>query len=713
MRQTGLWVFVAFFCAFGMTIGCGGDGSLDQQDPSVSPERWQPGGGDDNGGGSGNDATSAAHSLKLSMWSCPDPYADTLDGCTQQTSFDAQKAAVLQLSAQRDGAGTQGELMTVYTDKGSLIPADGRVLTDSDGSALLRIQADGDEGVVSISATYADTAAQMYAEINAIEVGLSLSTSLSEGQILSDGSTMAVTASLTVNGQPYLEPLSVTFSSACAVSGEAEIDEQVLSQDGEAVATYRSSGCEQQDQITATLTLGSSTATDSVSVALASVPIASIQYLSATPNYLQLEGTGGVRTTTLVFQVLDQNGQPKQGVDIAFAPASGGERFSLNTLSARSNTEGKVAVTLTSKNLPGPFRVKAEVVDSDPLIVAVSQELRVGTGLPDKNSFDISFSELNPQAWRYNGVRVGISVYAADHFNNPVPDGTAISIATEGGAVGANCITEGGICNVDWVSQDPRPVDGRVTVTAWIEGEESFDDANGNGFYDQGEWDGVDEHEAYFDINESGNYDDGSGIASLEAFIDRSGNGLWDDGDGHYNGLLCQGEPLSSGDCSRELVDLNTSGVIVMSGRAPSAYFCHYDGVDADGDGLNWFDCWNDSTDQRWVAADLTGLDLAVACVVDIAANGTLNPVPYGTEVTFVPNGAVATVGQTSFTHRSTNLPIYHVDEDSVVRADNRSSCGGGRYGVGLAVEPDGGSITVEVKIPDGNFSTDAVSVNP
>ena len=379
----------------------------------------------------------------------------------------------------------------------------------------------------------------------------------------------------------------------------------------------------------------------------------------------------------------------------------------MSTDTARSNSQGEVSVILRSGNLPGPVRVKAEVVDSDPLIAAVSQELRVGTGLPDKNSFDISFSELNPQAWRYNGVVVGINVYAADHFNNPVPDGTAISLVTEGGAVGANCLTEDGVCNVEWISQDPRPQDGRVTLMAFVEGEESFNDANGNGFYDQGEWDGVDEHEAYVDANESGQFEAG------EAFIDRSQNGQWGGGDGHYNGLLCQGDPLDSGDCSRELVDVSTWGTIVMSGRAPSAYFCHYDAADADGDGLNWFDCWNDATQQTWVAADLTGLSVAVACVVDIAANGTLNPVPYGTEISFVASGEVATVGQDSFTHRSTNAAIYHIDEDGVVRTDNRSSCGGGRYGVGLTVGAAGGSISVEAEIPDGNFSTDSVSVAP
>ncbi|WP_417346122.1 hypothetical protein [Ferrimonas sp.] len=640
------------------------------------------------------------------MWDCPDPSVNSLDSCTQSTSFDAQKAAVLRVHARRDGSDSSGELVNVFSDKGSLIPADGRVLTGEDGSALLRIQADDDEGVVAISASYADATSQMYAQINAIQVGLTLSTSLADGQVLSDGSTMAVTASLTVNGQSYMEPLSVSFSSTCALSGKAEIDEQVLSQGGEAVATYRSTGCEQQDQVTATLALGGSTATDSLTIPLASVPIASIQFVSATPNYLQLEGTGGVRTTTLLFQVLDENGQPKQGVDVALSPASGEERFTMTTDLARSDNQGMVSVAVTSKNLPGPFRVKAEVVDSDPLIVAVSQELRVGTGLPDKNSFDISFSEHNPQAWFYNGVQVRITASAGDHFNNPVPDGTAISFITEGGLIEANCLTTDGHCSVNWVSQGPRPEDGRSTVVAWVEGEESFTDANGNGFYDLGEWDGGDEHEVYIDANDNGQYDDG------EQFIDRNGNGQWDGGDGQYNGLLCQGAPLTSGDCSRELVDLNRSGTIVMSGADPLAYFCHYDAVDEDDDELRWFDCWNDATDKRW-EADSPVDGMALACVVDEALNGSWNPVPYGTTVKFVVDGDVTTVGQSSFVQGSINVPIYHIDEDGVTREDNRSTCGAGRYSIAVTSGDEGGTLFVEVELPDGKYASDSITVTP
>jgi hypothetical protein len=41
--------------------------------------------------------------------------------------------------------------------------------------------------------------------------------------------------------------------------------------------------------------------------------------------------------------------------------------------------------------------------------------------------------------------------------------------------------------SVNFVSAQPRPADGRVTITAYALGEESFEDSNGNNIYDPGE----------------------------------------------------------------------------------------------------------------------------------------------------------------------------------------------------------------------------------
>ncbi len=678
-----------------LMTGCSGGGSLE--------------GGSDPGAGPidpTNPPADAVHALTLSMWSCPDPNAGSLAGCTQTNQFDAQRPAVLQVTARRDGENVSGELVEISSDKGALIPSDGRVLTGTDGTALLRLQANDGEGIVTVKGSYADTSASLFAEINAIDVDLALSSPLGEGQSLADGSTLAVTAALMVAGEPYVEPVLVNFASTCSRSGKAEIDAQVMASDGKAVATYKPAGCDQQDLITATLTLGTDVATDTLSVSLATTPVASIEYVSASPDYLQLDGTGGNTSSVVTFRVLDESGRAKQGVDVSFILASGAEKVSMNTGLARSNGEGFVSTTVRSGNLPGSVRVQAEVVDSDPVIASVSKELSVGTGLPDKDSFSLSFSVHNPEAWHYDGVEVSVNVLAADHFNNPVPDGTAISFITEGGAIGSRCVISNGGCSVKWISQDFRPENARVTVMAFAEGEESFIDQNGNGLFDSGEFDPrFDEHEAYVDENEDGNFD------AVEQLIDRSQNGAFDDADGQYNGILCQGAALANGQCSQELVDVNSAGVIVMSGVSPLAYFCHFDGNDDDGDGLNWYDCWNNQSNLPWVAERLADPTTAVACVVDQAYDGTLNPVPYDSSIRFTADEPLKTAGRSAYGMGSTSRAIYHVSNEDEVLQDDRSTCGVGRFSVGVDTSDGYGVLRVEVETPQGLITSDAVTI--
>jgi hypothetical protein len=72
-----------------------------------------------------------------------------------------------------------------------------------------------------------------------------------------------------------------------------------------------------------------------------------------------------------------------------------------------------------------------------------------------------------------------------------VPAGTTINFRAEGGQVVATAQTQllEGIAraSVNFVSAQPRPADGRVTITAYALGEESFEDLNGNNLYDLGE----------------------------------------------------------------------------------------------------------------------------------------------------------------------------------------------------------------------------------
>lgn len=97
-------------------------------------------------------------------------------------------------------------------------------------------------------------------------------------------------------------------------------------------------------------------------------------------------------------------------------------------------------------------------------------------------------------------------------------------------------MTTNGSCSVKWTSQAPRPDDMRVSVMAFMQGEESFTDTNGNGVYDSGEFfidrnlNGVfdasfdhvpDYPEAFVDATEDRSRN------TTEEFIDRNADGLW------------------------------------------------------------------------------------------------------------------------------------------------------------------------------------------
>jgi hypothetical protein len=165
----------------------------------------------------------------------------------------------------------------------------------------------------------------------------------------------------------------------------------------------------------------------------------------------------------------------------------------------------------------------------------------VSTGRADENSFSLSIETFNPEAYNIDGVTVGVTIRAADHFNNPVPDGTAISFRTEGGSIGQSCTTTDGACSVNWVSQAPRPSDGRVTILAFAIGNESFTDLNGNGYYDDGDIAGVDLPEPFVNDNES---ESSPGVPSYdpatEEPVDFNGDQLYTGADGGYTGVLCQ-----------------------------------------------------------------------------------------------------------------------------------------------------------------------------
>lgn len=291
--------------------------------------------------------------------------------------------------------------------------------------------------------------------------------------------------------------------------------------------------------------------------------VGSIEFVSTDPEYIALKGTGGANlqeTSIVTFRVLDSDGVTVSGQTVTFALSTEKGGLKLSVESAESDSSGLVQVVVSSGTIPTPVSVEAEVEEFS--VKTISSELIVSTGLPDQDSFSISLSSKNPEAYEYDGVEVTATVHASDHFNNPIPDGTTVYFRTElGGGIDSSCSIEDGACSVTWISGGTRPSDALVTIMAYVLGEESFTDTNGNGLFDSGDSLNDDLPEAWLDIDFDGVYDVG-----VEEPVDFDNDGSYDSANGEYNGTLCSDTSI----CTKELVDVRDSIQLSMSTSSAS-----------------------------------------------------------------------------------------------------------------------------------------------
>lgn len=118
----------------------------------------------------------------------------------------------------------------------------------------------------------------------------------------------------------------------------------------------------------------------------------------------------------------------------------------------------------------------------------------VSSGVPSQKFMSISVGTYNLN-WGVDGDTTTFTVRVADSAGNPVPEGTVVQFSTEGGQIQRSCQLSGSTaagstlstCSVTFGTQNLRPLDGKVAVVAWLEGEEAYADLNGNGVYDSGE----------------------------------------------------------------------------------------------------------------------------------------------------------------------------------------------------------------------------------
>lgn len=351
---------------------------------------------------------------------------------------------------------------------------------------------------------------------------------------ISAGGSSAVSASLAdADGNLYQDNATVMFTSACSSVGLASLESPVLVSGGVASTTYTANGCTGDDTITATSTVNDTTLSATGTISVLPATVGSLQFVEAVPSAIGISGFGLTEVSRVSFKVLDTTNNPAMYASVSFELNTNVGGITLTDTTATSDKDGLVYVYVNSGTVATVVRVTA-TLDSNPAIKTQSDGLVISTGVADQNSISLSVSTHNPEAWTNDGVEVECNVFAADHFNNPVPDGTAVYFTTEGGQIEPSCETVNGRCSVVWTSSNPRPDNGRSTLLATMIGEETFIDSQpSNGLLDNLDT-FEDMPEAFRDDDENGKFTPG-----VEEYLDFDSDGVYDTGDGEFNGVLC------------------------------------------------------------------------------------------------------------------------------------------------------------------------------
>lgn len=411
-------------------------------------------------------------------------------------------------------------------DKVNFSPADGSGSTDASGVAYVQVLpaslSTTGASNLSIAASKGGESATTSVVVSIAPSNVTLSDfTVGTSPLPAFGSTEVA---VRVNGVTAGVPVQVQFTSGCVTAGKAEISPSpaTAGNDGVVRVTYKDAGgCgvggTSSDAITASI-VGTTTSI-SGSIGLSQPAATNIEFVSATPTEIYLQGSGYVTSSKVRFRVVDQLGGGRQGIQVALTPDTsvGGlklDNTSTFPITKTTDSEGYVDVDVLAGTVPTPVRVSATAFLPSGQITSVSSALSIRTGLPSQRNFSFSATRYNLEGMNTDGDGSLLTVRVADRSGNPVPDGTAINFRTEGGQVVGSCATQRvqgiSMCqSVRFESQNPRPANGYVSMMVYALGEESFIDSNGNNIFDASE--------AYDDLG--------------DVFLDINENGVWDAGE--------------------------------------------------------------------------------------------------------------------------------------------------------------------------------------
>ncbi len=419
------------------------------------------------------------------------------------------------------GKGISGALVNFSGSGVAFGTSNGAVLTNADGEASISIKPLNltDTGAYQLSAAVeyngksANTAPYNFSlqAANIILANMTAATTALE----SGASTNITLKTQDADSKVNQNNVSVSFAATCGTFDNFVV---VSSNQGDVTTTYKAIDaagklCEGEQTITAT---GSNTSsTQSVKVKIASITANSLIYTTAESINMATKNSGSASSGQIEFTIFS-NGVPASNQSVKISKSYAPTDFSFitqgnkNEQIVKSDSNGKILVTLYPGNIPGPVEIKAALV-SDDTTLALSKNVSVVNSRATQNGVTVTIQKnvlLNNTA-----DTSGITMRFTNRNGTNIPAGTVVNFVTEGGKIDPNCSTDNnGTCTVTFTSQQPRPSNGRVTVLAYLEGDKQYTDIDGDNNYTMGIDKLVKNIGDFFrDDNENNSYDSDTG----------------------------------------------------------------------------------------------------------------------------------------------------------------------------------------------------------
>lgn len=296
---------------------------------------------------------------------------------------------------------------------------------------------------------------------------------------------------------------------------------------GVVTSTYQPGGsC--PGEVTLTAAAVGSTASQAAKVSVAAAKASSVNFVDATVPLLVSKSVGGQYSRSkLTFQVLDSGGSGMKTKNLIAKLSqnsiNGGIKFddgstaggTSNEQTITTDNDGKASVTVIAGDLFTSVLVTASLSD-DSSKSAISYGVAVTSGRATQNRLSISAESLSMESWTIDNVQTNVNVIVSDRLGNPLPKGTAVNFVTlhgllGGGSTRGTCtLSESSSCSIRYTSSNSssRPANGRIAILAYLPGEESFDDKNGDNYWTEGET-FYPIGRPYIDANSSSSFDSG------------------------------------------------------------------------------------------------------------------------------------------------------------------------------------------------------------